>query len=187
MTNNPQLDMLKKMMAGIPTKESQQLAVKTTILADEKNMGKYDSQMINEMVEQLPLPDMSGMEIPGRLPDPIPEDAIVALMEGRRPQPIQQRQPQQSQQPQVSITQMLQNQGRGANRVEEERDDNSPVALHEALRTRLAQKQKTNPVLIAESAKRGTSAIDGNLEATIEAIVIKVLAQMLSGVVKTKL
>jgi hypothetical protein len=191
MATNP-LDTLRSMMAGIPTPESQALSIKTTLYADASNIGKFDEQTINEMASSLPIPDMEGTVISGQLPELIAEDAIIALMQGKKPAK-QQQSPQRQQEVIKSLI---------AEQVQEEnpaydptmdRDVERPFNIHEELKRKLAAKTPTQKV-IQEAVKPKASPVkqisnSDNEELTdmIEDIVYKVLAQIINEAVRKKM
>jgi len=207
---NPKLDMLRNMMAGIPTPESQELSIKTTLYADEKNIGKFDKQTIQEMAYNMPLPDMAGVVIPNQALPMVSENDIMALMQGKLPQPQQRQNPIQAARQIMEHQQINEpaiddywgtsggNVGRTQRHVspDMERDSNAPFDVYEELKRKMAQKQKNTPAqrMIHEQSRPKNNqkspksgAGSDELEDMIEDIVYKVLAQIVNDAVKRKM
>lgn len=163
---NPKLSMLQNMLLGIPTAETQEMAVKNVLYADPNTRGQYDAQLIQEMANNAPMPDMTGVQgtavVGGSLP-PVAEDDIMSLLQGKRPQPRQQT-PQRQQQVVRQLVNEHIAESRGAEAVlddpywgggaaakpqrramspDADREDTSEYSVHEMLAQKLAKRRQS--------------------------------------------
>ena len=192
---NPKLQMLQDMLAGKPTRETQELSVKTLLYSDEKNMGKIDEHVIQSLVEDLPLPDMTGVQLPN-VQRPVSEDDIMVLMSGKRPKPNER--PVQHQQQQVR--QLMQESPveedywsvtdtpiRRQPRADVEREP-PQISIEEQLRRKLNKGGVQQKQSLVEQARTKTAPLPtDDLTDMIEDIVYKVLAQIVNEAVKRKM
>ena len=211
---NPKLDMLRNMMLGIPTPETQELAIKNTLYADKNNIGKYDERTIQEMAHSMPIPDMTGVQptlVPGMAAPMIAEEDIMLLMQGKRPQPKKQSPQRQEHvvrqliQEHINETPQAQDDywglaggGRQPRNItaDMERESGGEFNVQEELKRRMAKRQQQAPAqrVIQEQARPKTAparqapiAGGEELEDMIEDIVYKVLAQIINEAVRKKM
>lgn len=195
-------DMLRNMLAGVPTKETQAVMVKTQVYSDTKNIGNIDQYAIQEMVERMPVPPKpDGVLLPGEFPPIISEEATLALMQGKKPQNITQPY-QSSQRRQIIENQDVDDYWMGGGTTQhkryvspdQERDFDGGFNVHEELRKSLEKKAKDGNISPRRSVNENRTIKTGNNEYSeddladvIEDIVYMVLGRIINDAVKRKL
>jgi hypothetical protein len=185
------------MLAGIPTKESAALSIKNNILSDDKAIDKYNLDEVNQLIENLDLPNASNVN--PYMQDSISIDEITSLINGKRPvdrpvpknnyQPLQY---QQTYQPNITEEEDYYGLNLIGKKVtqngEKELNFDTKALLEKRLREKgkLPITEKVNP--LSNSYIPSQTNIDPNqLKAMVEDMVYKVLAEIVGEANQNKI